>query len=177
MFFAIHHARSPVPLRAIFSSDGVLFFKATDVAGLLKYKNKIQFAAKNARLKVKDIMYKRIRLPPSVLKSWVFSVEEAVDLLKNSQRSDCGFLADRLADPENTRILRTLDSGSDLMMADHGRETLANFLEEARTKHLETYDELTESYKEMHVYRSRADWIPEKIKVFCGDKVYTYKLI
>lgn len=80
------HARMPSPLVVVMSSDGLPFFRARKVGKILDYKNLSGFANRYAKLKIGDVVYKKLGLTQTVLDTKIFSVEETLDVLKKFKK-------------------------------------------------------------------------------------------
>lgn len=187
----------PSPLLVVLSSDGLPFFRAQDVGKILNYKNLHYFSNRHAKLKIEDIVYKKLGLPRTVLKTRVFSLEETLDVLKKSKKWTARLVRFWLGNPEKVQVLppREIRASSDprrcmqiRMMVDDctNRTTLANFLEKFKMSTLELYDRMARDCfmkkKEIHVFEDSLDKMllpepPRVLMVHFGSEMHAYQLI
>ena len=98
MFFKlIHPYYNRKTLTGTISSDGVVFFRTTDVANILNLSDKSHYGKRCGQWQIKDILYKKLQLEhPSVLKYRVVSRTTAANLLNNSKKADASRFANVL---------------------------------------------------------------------------------
>lgn len=198
MFFKMTHARMPSPLVVVVSSDGLPFFRAREVGKILDYKNSYGFADRHAKLKIRDVVYKKLSLPRTVLDTKIFSLEETLDVLKKCKKRIATLLKFWLKNPEVVRVLPSSPRQvpcSDpkkcmqiRMMVDEcgNSPTLEKFLDGFKIKTLELYEKMATDYfmerKEVHSFNDSLEEMllpepPRILMVHFGEDVYEYKLM
>lgn len=178
------------------SADGLPFVRAADVARILNYKNIYQFASTHARLRMKDVIYKRMDLPSTLLKTKIFSLEEVIELLKRYKGRSTYYLRFTLENSEVARVLpleKTTVTTSYKkamnvkIMVDSYANTLTfrDFLNQFKAKTFLLYEDLATEYvlrrTEIHSYNKSLESLrlpepPRKLMVHFGNEVFEYRL-
>lgn len=182
----------------VFSADGLPFVRGTDVARILGLKSLHQFAKRHCKLRVQDIVYRKMDLPASVLKIKVLSVEEMLDLIADSKRKIARLLKFWFRNPEVTRILlpaepmratSTIKKALNIRIMVEGHNntmTFQDFVEHFRLKTMEFYEEKAKEFVlktvNINLYHDNLQTFrlpepPKRVFVHFGDDVYEYGLM
>ena len=198
MFFTLRNEAISYPLRGIFSSKGLIFFVANDIATILKLKNPSQFALKHATMRVKDVVYKEVTLTPRISKMWLLDYNQSIRLLENGKSCMADRLADWLSNKDSTKIIRQkirppsndFKNHYEIEMYEEERDNvytdfLDDFFDDYRRECLEYFNKvLNEKKHEMvlNVYGDSLESLeieepPPIVRVYFGEEMYKYQII